>query len=182
VAGDDDAVEAERVEQREEIPLVIGVAVRVAMRTEAVPAEVERDDTQIAQQRDDAKPVGRVAGQAVQQNDGWAVSRGDVSQALRAAILRSGSPPAAIARPDFRDWPLPGVETFRLRHERGAWLIVTRGLQRTDRSSETAEGRFTRKRRASRAVRRAHQSVEATGCHYCRSEGLRRGATVTDRA
>jgi hypothetical protein len=97
VAGDDDAVEAERVEQREEIPFVIGVAVRVAMRTEPVPAEVERDDTQIAQQGDDAKPVGRVAGQAMQQNDGRAVSRGDVSQALRAVILRSGSPPAAIA-------------------------------------------------------------------------------------
>src|SRR5829696_7581539 len=97
VAGDGDTLELERVEQRHEVSLVVGVAVAVAVVTEAVASQVGRDDAEACKQRHDSQPVAEVAGETVQEDDGWAVPVIEVSAAVRAAILRPGRQECDIA-------------------------------------------------------------------------------------
>jgi hypothetical protein len=44
VTGHDDAVERELVEEREQVVLVVDIAVRLPMRAQAVAAKVDGDD------------------------------------------------------------------------------------------------------------------------------------------
>ena len=74
VPGDGDALEPELVDQPEQVAFVLRVTVGITVLAEPVPAEVERDHTQPVEERDDAEPVGRVARQAVQQDDGRPVA------------------------------------------------------------------------------------------------------------
>jgi hypothetical protein len=74
MAGDRHAVEPKAVEQREEVGLVVLVAVRVPVRAQAVPAQVERDDTKAVEERPDATPVAEVTREAVEEDDGPPVS------------------------------------------------------------------------------------------------------------
>jgi len=70
MTGDGGPFEPELVQQPDQVALVVRVSVGVAMITEPVPAEVERDRPQASEERDDAEPVGCIAGQAVEQDDG----------------------------------------------------------------------------------------------------------------
>ena len=98
MAGDGDALEPELVEERQEIAFVVGVAVAVAVLAETVPPQVERDDTDAGEERNDAQPVPEMARQPVQEDDGRAAASSiDVSEAVRAAILRRRTQECGIA-------------------------------------------------------------------------------------
>jgi hypothetical protein len=64
VPGNGDPVEVKRVEEREQVALVVHLAVRVAVLAQAVTAKVERDYAYAVQQRDDAPPITEAACQA----------------------------------------------------------------------------------------------------------------------
>lgn len=87
VPGDGDPVEVKGVEEREQVALVVHVAVRVAVLAQAVTAKVERDYAYAVQQRDDAAPVTEVACQPVQEDDGWALPRVCVGKAFRGSSV-----------------------------------------------------------------------------------------------
>lgn len=88
MAGDGGPLEPELVEQRDQILRVVLVAVRRPVRAEAVAPEIDRDDPQAAEQRRDAQPVARVAGEPVKQDDRRPRSDVGVGELLRAPILR----------------------------------------------------------------------------------------------
>jgi hypothetical protein len=127
---------------REQVALVIPIPVRIAVLAEPVTVEVERDHPQAGEQRDDAEPVRRVAGQAVQQDDGRPRFRLGVGQPVRAAILRlrrtrstDGFRTAARFQRDSgrRSWRTPGPAERRME-----MLLERKNAVSTERAAQSA--------------------------------------------
>jgi hypothetical protein len=92
MARDRHRVEPERLEQGEQVALVVGESIGVAMLAEAVTPEVERDHAQIVEERDDAQPVALVAGQPVEEDHRRSPAVIAEGKPFRRAILRDRLP------------------------------------------------------------------------------------------
>ena len=74
MARDRHPVELEPIEEPEQVALVVGVAVRVAVLAQAVTSKVECDYANAGEQGDNPQPVAEVTRQSVQEEDRWACS------------------------------------------------------------------------------------------------------------